>query len=74
MIFWGKVSYDPKNAAWFGSVGKLVKASKNKKWMWKRGCQVRIRTFRKNRCAKGFLEINRLHQKSMMSGKWILNV
>jgi len=66
----GKVSYDPKNAAVLGSVAKLETASKNKKWMWKGGCQIRTHTFGTNRCAKEFLEINRLYQLSM-SGKWI---
>jgi len=31
LIFLGKVYYDRKHAAEFGSVAKLVKASKNKK-------------------------------------------
>jgi hypothetical protein len=36
-MYLGKVYYDPKHAAGFGSVAKLVKASKNKKGMWKSG-------------------------------------
>jgi len=40
----GKIYYDAKQAAGFGSVAKLVKASKILKEMKKNGCLVRTRT------------------------------
>ena len=40
----GKIYYDPKHPAGFGSVAKLVNVSKNKKIFLKSGFQVRTRT------------------------------
>ncbi len=53
-----KVYYDSKHPAGFGSVSKLVKASKNKKVMLRSGCQVKTCTLFIKVYVKFFREIH----------------
>ena len=69
IISLAKHYYDPNHAAVFGSVAKLVKASKVTKGMWKNGCHVRIHTLCTKLYGKVSLEVHILYKILMVSGK-----